>query len=120
MSRKPDSRPPLCFFGLPFPCRQVKKSSGVIPMPESERVGADEAELKLEQPELGCSAGLRFTEPEGAPASAGPPGRPSVPPTIRRSLTMNMWWPAMSDSRIGLVELRDALRCAMHRASGES
>ena len=77
-SRKPASKPPLCFFCSRLPwgkAGQVKNSSGVtILTPEAEE-RLDEPELELEQPELGRSAGLRFADPEEAPTSPGPPAR---------------------------------------------
>ena len=69
----------------------------------------DDPELELEQPELGRSAGLRFADPEEAPTSPGPPGKPSVPLTIRRNRTMK--------SRLSIERVQSwARRVAWHFA----
>ena len=82
----------------------------------------DDPELELEQPELGRSAGLRFADPEEAPTSPSPPGKPSVPLTIRRNRRMKsrLSIERLSGCKAGLTELRGTLRYAKHCAAGEN
>ena len=67
----------------------------------------------MEQPELGRSAGLRFADPEEAPTSPGPPGRPSVPLTMRRNRTMKS---KLSIERVHSWARRVAWRSALRKA----
>ena len=121
LSRKPVSSPPFCFFPPAPPEGRgggggISRASPPLPLEVSPSVTnriseseerLEEAELEFELLELGRSAGPRFAEPEGAPTSAGPPGKPSVPSTIRRSRTMN---------RMASIErLRDRARWAAWR-----
>ena len=69
----------------------------------------EDPELELEQPELRRSADLRFADPEEAPTWPGPPGKPSVPLTIRHNRTMK--------SRLSIERVqRWARRIAWHFA----
>ena len=92
--------------------KEVTGRTVSIRIPGSEE-RVEEAPLELEELKLGRSAGPRFAEPEETSASAGPPGRPSVPSTMRRSRTMNRM---ASMERLRNWARRAAWRFALRKA----